>query len=393
MFKRTLLILFAVLVALLAMVPAFAQEGGWTVSLYDQASGTVTRLSATGETVDQFTLPLPEGFDSYSYAIATSPLGDKIAYVVEQVGDGSVTTPPSRLVVYDPNADTIVASADLKQGINQEGFNAASDSLTFNADGSQVLSAYDVPVSPEANTYSLETIVLDVASGQVANMLSVDALAAAGVQTDAAYRTTVLGFPGETAALVLQPVFVDMDLQPVAVNWNLGTGEAAPIAPDLVNAVDYLPATGEALILIISADPNATLDPNAPLTMEHMYNAVELFSSGDAQIIYRADTVYDAQFVQNGERILVFTRFDEATLINRDGTELQTFTIPGGAGSVASTPDGFAYYDPQSASGLTVVTTADDSFTVTPISTDGITFSSISVQDYQMNAATEETAG
>jgi hypothetical protein len=392
MFRRTLLILFAgALLAALAVIPASAQDATWTVSLYDQASGTVTRLAPSGETVDQFTLPMPDGFDSYSYAVATSPLGDKIAYVVEQVGDGAVTTPPSRLVVYDTNADSVVASIDLAEGTNQEGFNAASDSLTFSADGSQVLTSYYVPLGDDK--YSLETVVLDVATGQVAHALSADTLAASGVQTDASYRTTVLDFPGETAALVMQPVFVDMDLSPAALNWNLTTGEAAPIAPDLVNALDYLPATGEALILTYGADPNATIDPNAPITMERIFNAVELFSSGDAQIIYRADTVNFARFVQNGERILVFTNFLNATLIERDGTELHSFTIPGGANSVASTPDGFVYYDPQTAGGLTFVTTADGSFTETPVSTEGMTFSTISVQDYQMIQATEEAAG
>lgn len=392
MLRRTLLILFAgTLLATLAVIPASAQDAAWTVSLYDQASGTVTRLAPGGETVDQFTLPMPEGFDAYSYAVATAPLGDRIAYVVEQVGDGSVTTPPSRLVVYDTNADAILSSIDLAEGINQEGFNAASDSLTFSADGSQVLTAYYVPLGDDK--YRMETVVLDLASGQVAHALSTDALAASGMQTEAPYRTTVLDFPGETAALVMQPVFVGMDLSPVALNWNLTTGEAAPIAPDLVNAVDYLPATGEALILTYGADPNATIDPNAPVTMERIFNAVELFSSGDAQIIYQAETVNFARFVQNGERILVFTNFLNATLIERDGTELHSFTIPGGASSVSSTPDGFVFYDPQTAGGLTFVTTRNDSFTETPVATEGVTFSTISVQDYQMIQATEEASG
>jgi hypothetical protein len=39
------------------------------------------------------------------------------------------------------------------------------------------------------------------------------------------------------------------------------------------------------------------------------------------------------------------------------------------------------------------VATRDNSFTEMPISTDGTTFSTISVQDYQMIQPTEEAAG
>lgn len=392
MLKRAMLILStAALAATLAFTPALAQDATWTVSLYDQAAGTVTRLSPDGEVVDQFTLPMLEGFDSYSYAIATAPLGDKIAYVVEQVGDGSVTTPPSRIVVYDSNADAVVASLDLMQGTDQNGFNAAADSLTFNPDGSQVLVSYYV--SQGGDTYSLQTVVLDVTSGQVVNVLNGAALSSAGVQIDAAYRTTVLDFTGETAALVLQPIFVGMDLPAVALNWNLTTGDAVPIAPDLIDAVDYLPSSGEALILSFAADPNATADPNAPITMERLFNAVKLFSSGSAQIIYRADVVTGARFVQNGERILVFSSLAQSVLIERDGTVLHTFTPLADPHGVVSTPDGFAYYDPATASGLTLVTTRDDSYAETAVTADGASFSAISVQDYQMTPPDEAAAG
>jgi hypothetical protein len=253
------------------------------------------------------------------------------------------------------------------------------------------LVAYYTPV--DENTYTNQIFALDVTSGHVAQTLSADAATAVGIQADAPYRTSVLDFPGETAALVLQPVFVGMDnLQPVAANWNLGTGEAAAIAPDLINAVDYLPASGEALILTYGAAPDATLDPNAAMTMERVYNAVELFNGG-AEIIYTADAVNGARFVQNGERILVFSNFSEATLIERDGTVLNTFTVPGGAFSISSTPDGFVFYDPQTAGDLTFITTADNSFTETPISTAGVTFSAVTVQDYQMPAQAEAASG
>src|SRR4051812_12179249 len=171
MLKRIVLSLFAAAL-LTTIVPAFAQEAtqpppsgaAWTVSLYDQRTGTVTRLAPTGEMISQFSLSLPEGFDIYSYAIATSPLGNMIAYIVSQLGDGSSRIQPARLVVYNASTEMIEASVDLKQGTTQESINDAGDALRFSADGSRVLTAYYVQLG-DTDQYTMEAVALDVTSG------------------------------------------------------------------------------------------------------------------------------------------------------------------------------------------------------------------------------------
>ena len=49
------------LTLMLATVSLAAAQGIWTVSVYDQMTGSVTRISPTGEVVGEINLPIPEG--------------------------------------------------------------------------------------------------------------------------------------------------------------------------------------------------------------------------------------------------------------------------------------------------------------------------------------------
>src|SRR5688572_33425680 len=114
-----------IVIALLVMVsilPVAAQENtttasNWTFSLYEQTIGKVTQISATGEVIAEYALPLPEEFDTYNYDAVVAGSGQYIAYVVSEVGDGSDPVQQSRLVVYDTAANSIAANYDLNADV------------------------------------------------------------------------------------------------------------------------------------------------------------------------------------------------------------------------------------------------------------------------------------
>src|SRR5262249_48212530 len=70
-----------VLVYVLWLIPAQAQDNGWTAWLYNAADGRMTQVSETGAVLTDLTLPLPSGFDSYPQKIAVGHGGTPFAYV------------------------------------------------------------------------------------------------------------------------------------------------------------------------------------------------------------------------------------------------------------------------------------------------------------------------
>lgn len=353
-----------ILMLMLAAVSLASAQGTWTVSLYDQIAGTVTRISPTGEVAGEISLPMPEGFDFYNYALVTSPTGSEVAYIVSQVGDGSNPVQPSQLVIYDVAAEAIKGTYDLNAQVTREGINAAGTSLRFSADGTRLLTGYYVPTGE--TTSRLELAVINTTTGEAVNTINSDALAAAGVSEDSAYFTEVIAFQGDVVTLLLRPVFVIEELQPVAVNWNVATNEVTPAPQELVYAADDLPATNEAVLLTSDANVDTQAEVEATGVVVPP-NTVQLFdlNSGTAQTIYTEDAnLLDALFVQNGERLLIFKDSGaQAQLIERDGTALQEFPNLPGTTFTQPTADGFIYVDPMQPGALTEVVTRSDDFT------------------------------
>jgi hypothetical protein len=311
------------LTVMLATVSLAAAQGTWTVSVYDQMTGSVTRISPTGEVVGEVNLPMPEGFDFLNYAVANSPTGNEIAYIVSQVGDGTNPVQPSQLVIYDVAAQSIIGTYDLDAQVTREGINAAGTSLRFSADGARLLTGYYVPTGE--TTSRVELAVLDVATGELVNVIGTDELTAAGANADSTYFTEVIAFQGDAATLLMRPVFAIEELQPVAVNWNVATNEVRPAPQELIHTADYLPTTNEAVLLTYDANIDTLAEGEVMgEAMAVPANTVQLFdlNSGTAQTIYTdPDTnLLDAMFVQNGERILIFAGSGiQGDLIERDG--------------------------------------------------------------------------
>jgi hypothetical protein len=372
-----------ILMVMLATVSLAAAQGTWTVSIFDQMAGAVTRISPTGEVAGEITLPMPEGFDFLNYTVATSPTGNEIAYIVSQAGDGTNPVQPSQLVIYDVTAQSIKGAYDLDAQVTRESINAAGTSLRFSADGTHLLTGYYVPTGEI--TSRVELAVLDVATGELVNTIGTNELAAAGANADSAYFTEVIAFQGDVATLLMRPVFAIEELPPVAVNWNVMTNEVTPAPQELVYATDYLPTTNEAVLLTYDANIDSLAEGEfMGEAMAVPANTVQLFdlNSGTAQTIYTdTDTnLLDAMFVQNGERLLIFAGSGiQGDLIERDGAPLQEFPNLPGSTFTQPTSDGFVYVDPMQPGALTEIVTRGDDFTPSVFYTIETPFNTLSV--------------
>lgn len=387
MSKRIYLLLL--LLALL-VVPAWAQdtplpaENAWTVSLYDQATGTVTRVAPGGDVVSEFVLPIPETFDTHSWDIATSLRGNFVAYVVSQVGDGQGATFPSQLIVYDVVNMSMAVNYDLMEGTTQESINAAAGSLAFNNEGTLLFTSYYVPTDESAQSYTMELTALDLTTGQVFNTLGNDALAAAGANEGSAYHVEVIAFMNNVATLLLSPVFVAEQLPPLALSWDVATNELTPASSELTDARDYFAPSAEVLLLTYDESLGTPVEQGEGVPAPANTVKIMNLTSGDIQTVYISESnLIDAMFVQNGERILVFTDPDAtAVLIERDGTVAQELPDVPLSSNLHGSPEGIVYADPQSASAITGVTTSGDSFAAASLFTPAAAYTSISVQDY-----------
>jgi hypothetical protein len=380
--------------AILWVVPVLAQEStspttGWTVSLYEQTIGKVTRVAPTGEVTAEYSLPMPAEFDTYNYDVAIDDAGSHIAYIVSQVGDASDPVQKSQLVIYDTAASTISGTYDLNPAVIREGINTASISLAFNDAGTRVFMGYYTPVEGAENEWTQEFVVLDTATGQVVNTLTGDMVAGVGANAVAPYRPKVLAFEGDTVTTLLYPIFQQMGADNVVFNWNVASNEVTAGAPDLTNATDFAPASREALVLTYDSEVDALAEGETRVEgMLIPANTVSLLNldTGASTPIFAQDvSLISAKFVQNGERILLFADAGaRGILIERDGTVVTEFQNLPGDMMTSGTQDGFIYADPNQAQTLIAVRTATGDFTPQTLYTPVVPFNMLTVQDYQM---------
>lgn len=394
MLKRTGMMIVLALLALMAVFPAAAQEStttasDWTISLYEQTIGKVTRVSPAGEVVAEYSLPLPAKFDTYNYDVAVTPSGDYIAYIVSKVGDGSNPVQDSSLVVYDTAANKISATYDLNPDVIREGINTASYSLRFNDEGTRVFTGYYVPVEGADNEWTQEFVALDVATGEVVNTLTGDMLADAGANPTAPYTPKIIRFEGDVATVLLYPIFQQMSPGNVVFNWNVATNEVRAAPADLTGATDYFAGTNEALLL--TYDPEIDALAEGETRVEGMLvpaNTVSLYNmdTGEITPVFSQDvSIVSARFVQNGERILLFADAGaRGILIERDGTVVSEFPNLPGDTFTSSVPEGFIYVDPQPGQMISIVRTVDGDFTPQTVYTPQGPFNMLTVQAFDI---------
>jgi hypothetical protein len=394
--KRTLFLLL-VINALMGILPTFAQSpapfpgAAWTLSLYNQPTGTIKRVSPAGEEAAEVTLPIPEGFDFYDYNLIVSSARELAGYLVSQVGDGSNPVQPTKLLVYNVPGFSLPVSFDLDTGITREGINAAGSSLRFNDEGTRILTAYYFP--HDAFTNGVQVVALDTMTGGVVNALTSDYLIAGGVKPNEPYYTQVLAFQGDTALLILHPVFVSDNTPSIGLSWNVATNAITAMPEAFTNAVDYDAQTND--VVLLTYDPAVDALAAGESTPEDAIlspNTVQLYdiSTGDTRTIYSEDTnIVGAKFVQSGTRILVFTGSGaRGVLIGQDGAKLSEFEQLPGADFTFGVSDGFVYGDPQQTGTFVHVKTDDNSFTPTTFYTTSSPFTSYSVQNYSPAAST-----
>jgi SH3 domain-containing protein len=329
--KWTLMILVMSLLG--GLIPVGAQGAVWTAWLYD--TGHMTEVNASGVVVEDFTLPLPAGFDRYPNRAAVGHNGSPVAYVVY-----NSTTFQGALVV--SQRDQIIASFNLPLTIS-DSTEFVADASLFNEDNSMVALGYSL----DGGGWGL--IVLDLRSGAVSYTLRYDAplVAALGLEAGNGLTPTVRRFNGRVVTFSMVQSGTEGQSHYDSYDWNIDSNGLTlnPVFPSL--DADTFAPTGE----VIMSLADERLPNHAADFTFFQANTLQVYqpTSGARYPFYNApdQTLFSPRFIQNGELVLVDTTDSAAryhwTVIRRDGTLMGTLPTAVTINDVRGTPDGFIY--------------------------------------------------
>lgn len=332
--RKAGLALFALTACLIiGMIPATAQGAGWTAWLYD--AGHMTQINDTGDTLEDFILPLPPGFDTYPQRVSVGHNGSPIAYVVY-----NSSTFQGALVV--SQRDKIAATFNLPLTIADSTEYIADESL-FNEDNTMFALGYSL----EGGGWGL--IVLDLQSGNVSYSVRYDAplVAALGLPAGNGLTPVIRHFSGRDVTFSMAQSGTEGQSHYDNYDWNIDSGSLTlnPVYPSLDS--DTLDATGE----VIMSLADERLPNHAADFTFFQANTLQVYDplSGARYPFYDApnQTLFSPRFIQNGELILVDTTDTAAryfwTVIQRDGTVVGTLPTAITINDVRGVPDGFIY--------------------------------------------------
>lgn len=296
--------------ALLVMTVTGAAQPSWSAWLYTATDGTVTRISASGEIIDAFRLPLSQAFNAYGEAVVASPTGRFVAYIAEDTTSGFANR---QLVVYDTRADFIRFTYDLTD----------VELLDFE------LHARPTAFDEAAQTFAFGMVRAGAWELALAD-LSLESLKGMGPLTEAAAALDESGVPtvlwvlGEEVTFGLFPA--DGTGRPLTLyTWRPDTGPQP--AFNASTEVDVLAQTGE---LVTAVD-----------------NTVSILTGASDGEVYTADglDVRGVWWVGGGEQLLLRAS-DPATsdllwvVIDRAGAVIGQFQLD--IGPLMGAPDGVA---------------------------------------------------
>jgi hypothetical protein len=342
------------------------QPGAWTAWLYDPQVGVVTLVSDGGVVVREFALPLAQAFDTYSYYVLVSPSGSHVAYVGL---DSSADIPNRQLFVYDVRRGELAAAYPLEPNAEATSIELIPGMRAFDEANSQLAVGYvlfdrvDFDADP-----GWGIVVIDYSVGQVTASVSSEDT---GGLTD--WDLSVPSpYHFENGVVEFVSIFYATEGLPEypAYGWDTASG-AIEARPNRVSPFsDRLTATGE-VVMALQDDrlPFAEL-PDDPMPFP-VVNTVQVIDpeSGTRFPFYhdRERTILRANFIQNGERVLVVA-YDgvndspTGTVVERDGQQVADFELPAFIYQTPATPDGFAYLLPDDEPALVHVQTRGDVF-------------------------------
>jgi hypothetical protein len=355
MLKKAILVLSLMMIALLA-APTSAQEDAlpWSAYLYEAATGTVTEVGSDGSVLREVVLPLAQGFNSYGPGIAVSPSGDYIAYVMAD------TTNPEELsnrqvAVVDTVLSSIVATYALSPDVQAVSFELGLGQFSFDeANRRFALGSVLMFLGDTAALGGWEVVVLDLVSGMSIARLASDEPVGQSINPDTGLIVPVIA-RYENDQITFMTVYYATEGLPQypTYTWDTASGQLTASPVKFGFSLSTLAATGETL--------NITLDERLPagqppeMAPIRLLNAVSVYdpASGETYVIYSESeqTLTQAIFVQNGERVLISAFQDDImlpptyTLIERDGTVVAQPELPQSAYPILGTPDGFVYME------------------------------------------------
>lgn len=306
MFKR---LLFFVIFFALYSLPIQAQ-GGWSIWLFSDATGTITQVRNDGSIAGSFALPLPQAFNRYGAFAEVSLSGRYVAYTAY---DSTTERPNVQLFVLDRDLSATRFNFDVTDAVVIDDatnnipvvFDEANQQVAFGfvteQNGWQVVVGDFATSAPLASLTANDHPLFEA----TADLLPV-------VQR---YDGTHVWFTGYTDGAGTSPAF----------RWNIGSGEVVEDAVFTSLLADFDPFSGQV----------AVVDGNA----------VEIISAqGERATLYTESegTIQRALFVEFGARVLIEVRNGETTtlkVLNRDGTTAGE--IIGSLDNLTGTPDGF----------------------------------------------------
>jgi hypothetical protein len=351
----SLLFTFFALMLLITAGGASAQDDAdWTVWLYNQETGTFTQLSSTGETLQQIDVPHSTGYDWYGYYAAVSPDGQSVAY--GEASGEDMNSFNAEIVLYDVNQDRMLATYPLMPNLNalttsMELFNAATSSITFDAESDSVAFGYAYRYNPNnPDVYHWQIVAIDFTEPAPAPFYILDSAVASsrlGTRPDALYNVTDLQYVGTTVRFTLQPVFTGQGLSAVTAEWNIETN-GIQVVEDVVSLFGDEANGLRVELLAPAGQPSSEEMMGGPsFTRVSLQDA----ETGEQDMIFELEEgwVMGAKFVQNSERIAVTTFHPDhelATLvvIDLEGKEHARFEdVANVIGDIWSTREGFVF--------------------------------------------------
>ena len=320
-FKR--LIIIGWLLVAVTLTPQ--AQSNWTAWLYTPSDGGVTRVSATGEIVDAFRLPLSQAFNAYGPAALVSSSGRFIAYTAEDTTSGFENR---LLMVYDTRADIIrftydltgVDALDFERQIHPTAFDENSQTFAFGLvrDG------------------SWELVLAD---------LTTESVKGGGAFTEAASGLSgglpmIMQVQGERVIFYLLGINTQFSREYQLYRWQPGD---TPSPFGLTSAFADIQNFGDLVMPYHDETLPAAGASDGPVLA---YNAVEIHptSGGTLRLTDTADLdIMQTWWIAGGQQVLI-RGFDEAVgtevleVVNLDGTVIGQFQIT--LGDLHGTPDG-----------------------------------------------------
>lgn len=345
---------FTVLLLLAFMSIGAQAQGNWTAWVYAASTGEVTRVSAQGEIIDAYRLPLSPAFNAYGMHALASANGRFIAYTTADTITGGGN---QQLIVYDTQVGIIRFTYDLT--------GVAANDISF------VRFPHSTAFDEAASTFSFGLLRGDSWELVVAN-LATESLSG-GAPLDASdlnlENQRVLPIPeivrGNAVRFFLVPADGTTFREHAAYLWTPGQTVVEVGASSAYS--DVLPSSGE---IAVPVHEKALLMGDATNPAGLAYNAVDIVQNGRTRLIQdRSLTISQVWWIDGGRQLLL-AGFDTAMnadvlkLYNRDGVTVGQFA--GQLDDIQGTPDGFVGLFPSgSGAGLAYINTAGE--TLSPV--------------------------